>query len=427
MEGRPVTDVEGTARDLSWQTGVAVLGLFAVLAYAVRPVLTPFVLFLLFLHVAWPWLDRPIVSRLAVAGTALILLWIVQVTGLLLAPFILALILAYVLNPVVELLERWMPRPAAILFLALPLAAIGALLVFLLVPAVANQVGQLMSNVPGWIRVIEGWIGDLRGWLIGLGIQGINQQTVPELGDIDAQEVVGYIQRRQSELAQGGVAAVLGIGRGLGAVLGVLGYLVLLPVLAYYLLRDWDGMREKLTDLVPPPYRERVLEFTGEYNRLLSRYLRGQLLLAAIVGLIVGTGFWIVGFPYALLLGLVAGVLNIVPYVGLLMSLAAAVVISLFSEAILASLVKVAIVFGVEQVLENIIGPRIVGDSVGLHPVWVILALVLFSFFFGFVGLLIAVPAAVLLKLVIQAGLEHYRASGWYRSGTLGGEQGNEA
>ena len=77
MEGSPVTDGEGTARDLSWQTGVAVLGLFAVLAYAVRPVLTPFVLFLLFLHVAWPWLDRPIVSRLAVAGTALILLWIV--------------------------------------------------------------------------------------------------------------------------------------------------------------------------------------------------------------------------------------------------------------------------------------------------------------------------------------------------------------
>jgi predicted PurR-regulated permease PerM len=427
MEGRPVTDGVGTARDLSWQTGVAILGLFAVLAYAVRPVLTPFVLFLLFLHVAWPWLDRPIVSRLAVGGTALILLWIVQVTGLLLAPFILALILAYVLNPVVELLERRMPRPAAILFLALPLAAIAALLVFLLAPAVANQVGQLMSNVPDWIRVIEGWIGDLRARLIGLGIQGINQQTVPELADIDAQEVVDYIQRRQSELAQGGVAAVLGIGRGLGVVLGLLGYLVLLPVLVYYLLRDWNGMRAKLADLVPLPYRERVLDFAGEYNRLLSRYLRGQLLLAAIVGLIVGVGFWIVGFPYALLLGLVAGVLNIVPYVGLLVSLAAAVLISLFSEAILASLVKVAIVFGVEQVLENIIGPRIVGDSVGLHPVWVILALVLFSFFFGFVGLLIAVPAAVLLKLVIQAGLERYRASGWYRSGTLGGEEGSEA
>lgn len=427
MEGGPVTDGEETVRDLSWQTGVAVLGLFAVLAYAVRPVLTPFVLFLLFLHVAWPWLDRPIVSRLAVAGTALILLWIVQVTGLLLAPFILALILAYVLNPVVELLERRMPRPAAILFLALPLAAIAALLVFILVPAVANQVGQLMSNVPDWIRVIEGWIGDLRARLIGLGIQGINQDTVPDLGDIDAQEVVDYLQRRQSELAQGGIAAVLGIGRGLGAVLGVLGYLVLLPVLVYYLLRDWNGMRAKLADLVPPPYRERVLDFAGEYNRLLSRYLRGQLLLAAIVGLIVGVGFWLVGFPYALLLGLVAGVLNIVPYVGLLISLAAAVVISLFSEAILASLVKVAIVFGAEQVLENIIGPRIVGDSVGLHPVWVILALVLFSFFFGFVGLLIAVPAAVLLKLVIQAGLDRYRASGWYRSGTLGGGEGNEA
>lgn len=399
------------------------LGLFSALAFAVRPVLTPFVLFLLFLHVAWPWLDRPVVSRLAVAGTALTLLWIVQVTGLLLAPFILAMILAYVLDPVVGLLSRRMPRSLAIALLALPLLGLLALLVFLLAPAVASQLSQLISNVPEWIRVVEGWVSDLRAWVVGLGIQGIDEGTVPELRDIDAQAIVGYLQERQSELARGGASAVLGIGRGLGAVLAVVGYLVLLPILGYYLLRDWDGIRAKVAELVPRPYRERVLEFAGEYDRLLSRYLRGQLLLAAIVGLMIGVGFWLVGFPYALLLGLVAGVLNIVPYLGLLVSVAAALVISVFSGAIGGSLVKVALVFGVEQVLENVIGPRIVGESVGLHPVWVILALALFSFFFGFVGLLIAVPAAVFLKLVVQAGLERYRVSEWYRKGTFGGTE----
>ena len=208
---------------------------------------------------------------------------------------------------------------------------------------------------------------------------------------------------------------MLGIGRGIGAVLTVVGYFVLLPILTYYLLRDWDALRERIEELLPRAYRDRVVAMAVEYDRLLGRYLRGQVLLASCVGVIIGLGFWVTGFPYALLLGLLAGILNFVPYLGLIASLLAAMLIALFSGHFLGGLLKIAIVFGVEQVLESILGPRIVGQSVGLHPVWVILSLALFSFFFGFVGLLLAVPAAVFLKLVLAAALRRYQVSRWFR------------
>jgi len=405
-----------------WLHQLVVLAAFAVLAVSVRSVLSPFVLYLLFLYLVWPALaSSPVAVRLAAAGSALMALWVAQTAGLLLAPFILALLLGYILDPVVDWIEgHGLPRSPAIWMLALPLLGILALLVFVVIPAVADQVSQLISNVPGYLRTLETWADHLRAWVVGLGIKGLDESTVPRLRDVDAQALVNYLQQRQSELAEGGLQAVLGLGRGIGAVLTVVGYLVLLPILAYYLLRDWDGLRERLAELVPPGSRAQVLGFAAEYDRLLGRYLRGQLFLAACVGVIIGVGFWILGFPYALLLGLLAGVLNFVPYLGLLASLAAAVLIAVFSGHFLGGLLKVAVVFGAEQVIESVIGPRIVGSSVGLHPVWVILALALFSFFFGFVGLLLAVPAAVFLKLVLSAALRRYRASRWFRGGDAG-------
>lgn len=411
-------------RPFRWLYGVVVLGLFGAVAVAVRPVLSPFVLYALFLYLVWPHLGDALYARLAAAATGLMGLWLLEVTGLLLAPFLLAMLLAYVLDPVVDALQTRMPRPAAIGLLALPMLGVLAFVIFVLAPAVGHQLSQFISNVPAYVDAVEGWMEGLRSWLIGLGIQGLTEQTIPRLQDIDTQALVDYLRERRARLTEGGLSAVLGIGRGVGTVLAVLGYLVLLPILTYYLLRDWDRIREQIMELVPPAHRPTVFEFAGEYDRLLNRYLRGQLLLAAVVGLMIGVGFWIVGFPYPLLLGLVAGVFNVVPYVGLLVSLAAALVVALFSGAVVTSLLKVAVVYGVEQVGENILGPRIVGESVGLHPVWVLLALALFGFFFGFVGLLIAVPAAVLVKLSVSSALRRYRSSGWFREGVVPGAGG---
>jgi predicted PurR-regulated permease PerM len=195
-------------------------------------------------------------------------------------------------------------------------------------------------------------------------------------------------------------------------VLTVLGYVVLTPVLTFYILRDWDVLTAKTQALVPPQRRGGVLAFVREYDDLLSRYLRGQVLAAATVGVATWLILWALDFPYSGLVGAVAGVFNVVPYLGLIVSLVPALLIALLSGSVAVSLLKVAVAFAAVQALDGaVIGPRIVGGSVGLHPVLVILALAVGGFFFGFVGLLIAVPGAVLLKLLLRRGLARYRAS----------------
>lgn len=403
------------ARDWSgptarWVYGAVTLGTLAVLLYSVRSVLSPFVLFVLFLYLLWPLSDGQVRTRLSVAAGSLVLLWVLDVTGLLLAPFILAFILAYILDPAVGWLEtKRLPRSAGIAVLALPLIGLLALGVFVLAPAVGHQVSQFISDAPDYVNVVEGWLVEARAWLAGLDIAGINESTLPELREFDAETVAHYLRRWQVEITSAGTGAVLGLGRGVGTALTLLGYGVLTPILTYFLLRDWPSLQERLVDLIPPRRRGAVVRFAREFDHLLARYLRGQLLLAAVVGITVGVGFWLLGFPYALLLGLLAAVLNIVPYLGFVGTAVAASIIALFSGAVLGSLLKVVVVLGAQQLVEQILGPRIVGESVGLHPVWVLLALALFSFFFGFVGLLVAVPAAVFIKLLAVRALDAYR------------------
>jgi len=404
-----------------WLYGFVVLGFFAAFLVSVRAVLTPLVLLILFLYVVWPLSGTRVHVRLVSVVSVLALIWVLETTGFLLAPFILALIFSYILDPLVEWLGRHrIPRTAAIALLALPLVGVLVLLILVVVPAVVHQIGQIVAKVPEYVGSLEGWLNRLRAWVIGLGIPGLDDKSVPRLRAFDAQSVGQYLEMRQAELAERGVRTALGLGRGIRSVLAAVGYLVLTPILTVYLLRDWNRILNRITDLVPHSARAGVLRFTREYDNLLGRYLRGQLLLSLLVGLFIGIFLRLLHFPYALLIGLIAGVLNIVPYLGFVVSIVASLLVALFSGAIVASLGKVAVVFVAEQVFENALQPFIVGRSVNLHPVWLMLALALFSFFFGFVGLLIAVPAAVLIKLVVERALSRYRASSYYlqRSGS---------
>jgi predicted PurR-regulated permease PerM len=196
---------------------------------------------------------------------------------------------------------------------------------------------------------------------------------------------------------------------------------VLTPVLSFYLLRDWDHLVARLGDLVPRGRREAVFGFAREYDDLLARYLRGQVLVALTVGSITTLGFWLTGFPYALLMGVLVAVFGIVPYLGLALSLLPALIIAFTSGDVALSLLKVAGVFAVAQGLEGaVISPRIVGDSVGLHPVWVVLALAVGGFYFGFAGLLLGVPGAVGVKLLVVRAIARYRASRLYQDAAAG-------
>ena len=399
---------------------LVVLGFFL---YATRSILNPILLLFLLWAVLIPFRQTSGHTALLTTAGVLAVVWLLSTTGSLLAPFVLAVVIAYVLDPVVDVLERRrLPRALAIVLLTLPVIGVVAGGLFVAVPAALGQLGDLAEQAPLFFERVADWVGQR--------LQAVNLPFVDEdaalakLRAIDSAAVVAFVQERQEALTGWIMTGVLGLGRGVGSLFGIVTYVVLTPVLTFYLLRDWDAITKSFGDLLPHSRRDALVSFARDYDLLLSRYLRGQVTVALTVGAITGLGLLGAGFPYAGTLGLMVAVFSVVPYLGLLLSLVPALFIALVSGSVVKSLITVAVVYTVAQILEGtVISPRIVGESVGLHPVWVVLALALGGFFFGFVGLLIGVPIAAGLKLLIVRGLAAYKASDLYR-GTPSGEAG---
>jgi predicted PurR-regulated permease PerM len=355
--------------------------------------------------------------------TALAAVWVLRSAGSILAPFVIALVIAYLLDPLVDRMqERGLGRTPSILVL------VGPVLVLLLVglglglPALERQVEDLSQAAPGAVNRVVRWADETEDQIVRIPIVG--PAIHERLTGLDPAAITQILQERLDDLAGRVWSGVLGVGRGLGLLVTLLGYTILTPVLAFYLLRDWDHLTRHLGDLVPPGRRDSVFGFVQEYDGLLGRYLRGQITVALLMGLLTALGLWVWGFPYAFLVGSLVAVFSVVPYLGLILSLLPAVIISLLSGDMGYSLLKVGVVFAVVQGLEGtVISPRIVGDSVGLHPVWIVLAITAGGYFFGFVGLLLAVPVAAGVKILISRGLALYRTSSVY----LGAEDGSAA
>lgn len=388
-----------------------VLGFFL---FALRPVLNPILLFFVLWALLTPFTGKPGHTPLVVITGLLTVIWALATTGTLLAPFVLAFVLAYVLDPVVDKLEaRRVPRSLAIVILTLPLVGMLAALVFLVVPAVVVQLGEVVAQTPVFFQRVADFAEGLLERMLAVDIPLIDEEAIiAQLRAVDSAAVMVFLQERQEALRAGLWGGFMGIGRGLSIVITIGSFVVLTPVLTFYLLRDWDLITHTLGDLLPRSRRDGIVSFATDFDRLLSRYLRGQATVAVAIGVITGIGLWIVQFPYAAMLGLVVAVFSVVPYLGLILSLVPALFIALVSGSVGLSLIKVLAVYSIAQILEGtLISPRIVGDSVGLHPVWVVLALAMGGFFFGFVGLLIGVPVAAGVKLLIERGLAQYRAS----------------
>ena len=401
-----------------WRVLQAIVALFVfgLLVFGVQELLNPFVLFLILLIVLIPFRRAPGYVLLVSVAAILTMYWLLATTGFLLAPFVLGFGLAYVLDPLVDaLVERRVARSLAIVLLALPVVGAGVAAVLFGIPALVGQLDELVQAAPELVALVGDWLSGIREFVVG--IPGVDEDVVPDLANLDPEEIVAFLQERREQLASGTWRGVLGLGRGLGSAATVAGYVFLTPILTFYLLRDYDGILARLRGLLPRSREAGVVEFAREYDVLLSRYLRGQLTVALIIGVLTGTLLLVVQFPYAFLLGALAGVMGLIPFLGLVLSIIPAVIIALVSGSVLWSLAKVAFVYGLVQILDSgIISPRVVGDSVGLHPVWIVLALSVAGFFFGFVGLLISVPAAVGVKLVRVRGLERYRSSELYES-----------
>lgn len=399
-----------------WRMLYAAVTLVAagLLLLRLAPALSPVVLYALVLLLLMPWSGSR-EHRLLVAGLTLVLaLWLLQALGSILAPFLVAFAIAYILDPAADALERRrVPRGLAVAILLVPVLTGIALALVFGVPALLAQAGDLVEQLPGALTRAADWVQAQRTRLEQSRLPFLSGAVMAEQLPLDQERITAFIQAQWQEILSRAWRAVLGMGRGVGFVVTLLGYLVLTPVLVVYLLRDFNRITTQATELMPEARRERWLGFAREYDRLLARFLRGQVLAALIVGLLTWIGLLIAGFPYSGLVGAIAGVFNLVPYLGLVVSIAPVLVIALLSGSFLASLAKAALVFGIVQLIDgSVTGPRIVGGSVGLHPVWVILALAIGSFFFGLVGLLLAVPGAVLIKLLLREALARHGRAG---------------
>ena len=394
------------------------LVLLAALLWQERAILSPLVLYPLLAAVLWPYRWHGAVTRLLIATGTLTAIWFLWTHGAVLAPFLLALAIAYFLAPAVNALERRrVPRALAILMLLLPFLFVLVLALMLLIPAVERQVTSLVEQLPELARRIADWLLRLRTRFLASSGGLLTDAQAERLRNLQPSDLVGMVNAQWQDVARRIWSTALGFARGVGVVLGVLGYVVVTPVVTYYLLKSWRGFTVKAAELIPPARRELVFGFLREYDELLGRYVRGQLVEATLVGFLTGGALWLLGFPGALLVGVIAALGNLVPYIGLPLSIIPGLAFALVSGDILSNLLKLFVVFGVVQFIDgSITGPRIVGRSVGLNPVWVMIALVLFGSLLGFVGLLVAVPLAVLVKMLVSRGLARYRTSPLYQS-----------
>jgi len=394
---------------------IIVLGFFL---YATRTILNPFLLFLLLWAVLIPFRGKEGHNALLIVAGVLTLFWLLSSAGSILAPFILAVALAYVLDPVVDwLVGKRISRMLAMGFLSVFAVGLLAVVVLVVLPAALRQLGAILNDIPVFFQRLAAWVESMRTRMLAVDMPFIDEDDLARrLESVDANAVMAFLQERREALGSWVWTGVLGLGRGIGSVFTVIGYVALTPILTFYLLRDWDMIMGVFTDLIPNDDREGIVSFARECDAMISRYMRGQVTVAITLGILTALGLSLVRFPHAGLLGLIVGIFNVVPYLGLVLSLVPAVFIALVSGAIGVSLAKVAAVYGVCQLLDgSVISPRVVGDSVGIHPVSVLLALSLGSFFFGFVGLLIGVPLAAVIKLLLMRGIARYKASELYR------------
>ncbi|WP_019569191.1 AI-2E family transporter [Thioalkalivibrio sp. ALE11] len=342
------------------------------------------------------------------AATVAALLGLLVVAGALyllapiLMPFLVALLVGYLFNPLVTRLGVRLntSRTVATLVIFLLLMLLLAAVVLVLIPLVAAQLERLFLFLP---EIMAWFDQQARPWLerhVGDGIPALDPQAVQDMVARHWQEAGG--------LAGG---ALHWIGSSTTAlVMGVLN-LVLIPVVSFYLLRDWPRLIDGLHDLLPLGWRPPVETFARESDEVLGAFLRGQLLVMVSLGLFYAVALSLVGVELGLAIGVIAGVVSFIPYVGVIVGISLASAAVLFAGDGWLLLLVVWAIFAVAQVLESVwLTPWLVGDRTGLHPVAVIFAVLAGGQLFGFVGVLLALPVAAVLAVAVRHALAHYRA-----------------
>jgi predicted PurR-regulated permease PerM len=331
------------------------------------------------------------------------ILWLLRE---ILLPFVAGMALAYLLDPSVKRLERvGMNRSVATVLVVGLFVIAFVLLIILIVPILGAQLTAFIERMPSTVGRLQALVTDpSRPWLRRIVGEGFRDADVGDL----VRQGAGYLATFVRSLWSGGQALV-----------SIFSLIVVTPVVAFYVLHDWDRMVATIDNWVPLPHRETVRGLAREIDSAIAGFVRGQTGVCLILGSFYALALSLTGLSFAILIGLVSGIISFVPYVGSLtgLVLSLSVAIAQFWPEWTPILVVAGIFFFGQFIEGYVLAPKLVGESVGLHPVWLMFALFAFGYLFGFVGMLLAVPLAAAFGVLARFAVRQYMASPLYTGG----------
>lgn len=333
--------------------------------------------------------------------------WLIFSLRSVLTPFVIAFSLAYIGNPVVGKLQKHflkLSRMWAVTIVFTVFVIIFLLLLLIFIPMLINQVILLLNKLPlivEWLQehVFKPFGKDLSPEFVKLNFSTI-QEALRNYGGVISETLRKIISSLTSSTL---------------AIIGFLTSLFLIPMLTFYFMRDWELINGKLVNLIPLTVRDKVLAFFSDANEMLGSFMRGQLSVMFALALVYSLGLTLVGLEFGLLVGLIAGLISFIPYLGASSGIITGLAMAWFQTHDYKLLILVGIVFGIGQVLESfVLTPKLVGDKLGMHPVAVIFALMVGGALFGFFGILLALPVCAVLMVGLREAYGAYIKSHFY-------------
>jgi predicted PurR-regulated permease PerM len=336
-------------------------------------------------------------------GAILVLLAALYLLGNILLPFVAGMAVAYFLDPVVDRMERVrVPRSLGTMLALLLFFCFFALLVILLVPLIHDQAIRLGERLPGYLDVLYERLTPLIAEV---------QRRLADSPDTGMSDIIGSSGAVLKWAA--GVAGNLISGG--AAIANLLSLILITPIVAFYLLRDWDRIVDRVDSWLPREQAPTIRDLARQIDETLSGFVRGQAMVCLLLGLFYAIGLTLVGLDFGLVIGLFAGVISFIPFVGSIVGGIASIGLALVQFDDMTWVIAVAAIFVIGQAIEgNFLTPNLVGDKVGLHPVWVMFALLAGGALFGFVGVLVAVPVAAVAGVMARFAIQQYLQSPLY-------------
>ncbi|MBF6022671.1 AI-2E family transporter [Lysobacter niastensis] len=345
-------------------------------------------------------------KRLQWAAVGAAACWLLWLLAPILTPFVFALMLAWLGDPLVDRLQRsGRSRNVAVTMVYSLMALLVLIALLILVPLIERQIATLVTSLPSY-----------RDWFMLTALPWLEAKLGIELTEWFDLGHITQLVRDNWERAGGIATTLLGyLSRSGFAVMAVVANILLLPIITFYFLRDWDLLVERVASLIPRDHLETVSRLARESSDVLGAFLKGQFLVMLVLGVLYGLGLWGVGLDLGILIGFIAGLLTFVPYLGPTSGIVLGVIAALVQFGDWQHVAGVLIVFGIGQMIESyVLTPKLVGDRIGLHPVAVIFAVLAGGQLFGFLGMLLALPVAAVANVLLRYAQERYRHSRLY-------------